>query len=162
MSTPTPRKLPRATALALTAATAALVLAACAGPVTRTTHIYEAPGVAVAPPVRYGTVQRIEVIETTQQAGGGGAALGALVGGVFGNQVGHGSGRAAATVLGAFGGAVLGDKAERDQTTANSGTVYRVTVQFDDGHSRRFDYSALNGLHAGDRVRLQGGTLDRA
>ena len=40
--------------------------------------------------------------------------------------------------------------------------MYRVTVQFDDGHSRRFDYSALNGLHAGDRVRLQGGALDRA
>jgi outer membrane lipoprotein SlyB len=162
MSTFTSRKLPRATTLALTTTAAALMLAACAGPVTRTTRIYEAPGVAVAPAVHYGTVQRIEVIETTQQAGGGGAVLGALVGGVFGNQVGHGSGRAAATALGAFGGAVLGDKAEHDQAAANSGTVYRVTVQFDDGRTRRFDYGALNGLQAGERVRLQGGQLDRA
>ena len=160
-TTPAPRKLPRSAGLALGAA-AVLMLAACAGPVTRTTHVYEAPGVAVAPAGRYGTVQRIEVIETTQQTGGGGTVLGALVGGVVGNQVGHGSGRAAATALGAFGGAVLGNKADHDQAAANSGTVYRVTVQFDDGHARRFDYGALNGLQAGDRVRLQGGQLDRA
>lgn len=67
-----------------------------------------------------------------------------------------------ATALGAFGGAVLGDKAEHDQAAANSGTVYRVTVQLDDGHTRRFDHGALNGLQAGERARLQGGQLDRA
>ena len=43
---------------------------------------------------------------------GGGALLGALVGGLAGNSIGGGGGRAAATALGAFGGAVVGDRFE--------------------------------------------------
>ena len=43
---------------------------------------------------------------------GGGALLGALIGGVAGNAIGGGGGRAAATALGAFGGAVVGDRVE--------------------------------------------------
>ena len=43
---------------------------------------------------------------------GGGALLGALVGGLAGNSIGGGGGRAAATALGVFGGAVVGDRFE--------------------------------------------------
>jgi uncharacterized protein YcfJ len=43
---------------------------------------------------------------------GGGALLGALVGGLAGNSIGGGGGRAAATALGVFGGAVVGDRIE--------------------------------------------------
>ena len=43
---------------------------------------------------------------------GGGALLGALIGGVAGNSIGSGGGRAAATALGLFGGAVVGDRVE--------------------------------------------------
>ena len=43
---------------------------------------------------------------------GGGALLGALIGGVAGNAIGSGGGRAAATALGLFGGAVVGDRVE--------------------------------------------------
>ena len=43
---------------------------------------------------------------------GGGALLGALIGGVAGNAIGSGGGRAAATALGVFGGAVVGDRFE--------------------------------------------------
>ena len=43
---------------------------------------------------------------------GGGALLGALIGGVAGNAIGSGGGRAAATALGLFGGAVVGDRIE--------------------------------------------------
>ena len=43
---------------------------------------------------------------------GGGALLGALVGGLAGNSIGGGGGRAAATALGVFGGAVIGDRVE--------------------------------------------------
>jgi uncharacterized protein YcfJ len=41
---------------------------------------------------------------------GAGAAMGAIAGGAIGNQIGGGSGKAAATILGIFGGAILGDK----------------------------------------------------
>ena len=43
---------------------------------------------------------------------GGGALLGALVGGLAGNAIGSGGGRTAATALGLFGGAVVGDRFE--------------------------------------------------
>lgn len=46
------------------------------------------------------------------QKSGAGAAMGALAGGAVGNQVGQGSGRALATMIGLVGGAVLGDHIE--------------------------------------------------
>ena len=49
---------------------------------------------------------------------GGGALLGALVGGVVGHQVGGGFGRAAATGLGAVAGSVIGDRTEAANTPA--------------------------------------------
>ena len=132
------RATARASLLVCTAA-ATLALTACAVPVTRTTRVDEDPAmVAVAPVAQYGTVRRIEVMATTQQPSGGG------------------------TALGAFGGAVIGKNAERQQAAANPTTVYRVVVAFDNGTTRSFDYHALNGLHAGERVRLEGGLIYRA
>lgn len=43
---------------------------------------------------------------------GAGAVVGAIAGGAMGNAVGGGSGRAAATILGLMGGAILGDRIE--------------------------------------------------
>lgn len=43
---------------------------------------------------------------------GAGALMGALAGGAAGNAIGEGGGRAAATMLGLFGGAILGDRIE--------------------------------------------------
>lgn len=43
---------------------------------------------------------------------GAGAAMGAIAGGALGNAVGQGSGRAAATMLGLVGGAIMGDRVE--------------------------------------------------
>lgn len=53
-----------------------------------------------------------EVVTTPGQKSGAGALMGGIAGGAMGNAVGGGSGRAAATVLGLFGGAILGDKIE--------------------------------------------------
>ena len=53
-----------------------------------------------------------EQVVTGGQKSGAGAAMGAIAGGAIGNQVGQGSGRAAATMLGLFGGAIMGDKIE--------------------------------------------------
>lgn len=46
------------------------------------------------------------------QKSGAGAAMGAIAGGAVGNSIGSGGGRAAATMLGIFGGAIMGDKVE--------------------------------------------------
>lgn len=143
---------------------AALLLSACAAPVTRTTRVIDGPGyapMASATYVRYGTVTRIEEIDTRVRDSGGGAALGAVIGGVFGNAIGHGGGRVATTALGVFGGAVAGDAIERNNAAAETNVVYRVFVRFDDGSARSFDYRDLNGLRSGERVRLEHGRLDR-
>jgi uncharacterized protein YcfJ len=52
-----------------------------------------------------------------QAPSGGGAAVGGIVGGVLGNQIGHGSGRGAATLLGALGGAIVGNNVEAANST---------------------------------------------
>ena len=51
-------------------------------------------------------------VVTPGQKSGAGAAMGAIAGGAIGNSMGQGSGRAAATMLGLFGGAIMGDKVE--------------------------------------------------
>jgi uncharacterized protein YcfJ len=51
-------------------------------------------------------------VVTEGQKSGAGALMGAIAGGTVGNQMGGGTGRTAATMLGMFGGAILGDKIE--------------------------------------------------
>jgi uncharacterized protein YcfJ len=53
-----------------------------------------------------------EQVAVQQNKSGAGAAMGAIAGGVLGNQIGGGSGKAAATALGIFGGAILGNNIE--------------------------------------------------
>lgn len=63
---------------------------------------------------------------------GAGAVMGGLAGGALGNAAGQGSGRAALTILGVFGGAILGDKIEGGnpaQVATTQQTVNRCTTQ---------------------------------
>jgi hypothetical protein len=53
-----------------------------------------------------------EQVVVPGQKSGAGAAMGGLAGGAIGNQIGSGSGRAVATMLGLVGGAVLGNSIE--------------------------------------------------
>ena len=70
-------------------------------------------------------------VVTGGQKSGAGAAMGAIAGGVIGNQVGKGSGNALATMAGLFGGAILGDNIEgggtpevRNVQNCSTQTVY--------------------------------------
>ena len=54
--------------------------------------------------------------------------MGAIAGGAMGNAVGGGNGKTAATVLGLFGGAILGDKIE-GAPLAQTQDVQRCTTQ---------------------------------
>lgn len=55
--------------------------------------------------------QNVSVREPARTSGAG-AVMGAIAGGAMGNAVGSGNGRAAATALGIFGGAILGNRIE--------------------------------------------------
>jgi outer membrane lipoprotein SlyB len=106
---------------------------------------------------REGRVVGIEHVRP--QTSGGGALLGAVVGGVLGHQVGDGRGRTAATGVGAIGGAVAGNQLEKNSAAGNG--TYRITVEFDDGHRADYQYESVGDLRIGDRIRLEQGQLMR-
>jgi len=110
-----------------------------------------------APYSDYGVVRAIEVVPVSSRPVGAGAVLGAIVGGVVGNQFGSGSGRALTTIGGAVAGGVAGNAVE--QRTRRDDEVYRVSVRFEDGSIRDFDYQQIGDLRVGDRVQLVDGQL---
>jgi outer membrane lipoprotein SlyB len=166
----------RTTRLAPAAGAAALaaLLTACgtsptvvntypAPPVTYSTTT-PAPAVGSVPAsLEYGRVANIEYFQGGTARSGlnvPGAVIGAVAGAVLGNQVGGGSGRDAATVLGGVAGAAVGSQVGRSTTTTDS--VYRVTVQTDQGALRYYDVPATGELRVGDRVRVENGVIYRA
>lgn len=93
-------------------------LAAAAGLSTTVTHAQEQGRVLSSTPI----IQQVAIPRqvcgydatygNTASTSGAGAVIGAIAGGAVGNQIGGGSGRAAATALGVIGGAVLGNHIE--------------------------------------------------
>jgi len=165
-------------------ATAALGLAACAEtpytpsnyPVSQYPAQYPAttyPGYPTAqypnatyPPVGYNFsyVESVEVVAGAPAARSGpgiGAIGGAIAGGVLGNQVGHGTGRAAATVGGAVAGGVIGNEIEKrvDNRGAIAGTAYRFRVRMDDGSYQTITQEDHQNIRVGDRVRVDNGRV---
>ncbi len=63
-------------------------------------------------------------------------------------------GRGAATVIGALGGAALGNQVGQ-QMNAPGG--YRIDVRLSDGSMRGFDVPGAGDWQPGDRVRIDGG-----
>lgn len=113
-----------------------------------------------------GRVESVRAIEQAAPATGVGAVAGGVLGGVLGNQIGKGSGRTAATVLGAVGGGYVGHKVEERARTT---TVYQMRVRMDDGSVRSF--ARAQPVAEGTPVRVEGksfrvdsgaGEMDRA
>lgn len=102
-----------------------------------------------------GNVESVREITTRAQGSGVGAAGGAILGGLLGNQVGGGHGRQLATVAGAVGGAVVGNQVEGNMKANHS---YEIRVRMDNGKYRTFHQSSP-GWHQGDRVRVVNGGL---
>ena len=142
------------------AAVALAALAACsttadnryAGPATSPAYGGQAANYA-----EYGVVRSIDIVPIASRTTGAGAILGAVVGAVVGNQFGSGTGRAATTAGGAVAGAVAGNAIEKRNRKDDE--VFRVSVRFDNGSVRDFDYQRIDDLRIGDRVKLDGGQL---
>ena len=98
-----------------------------------------------------GRVESVQAIEQAAPATGVGAVAGGVLGGVLGNQIGKGSGRTAATVLGAVGGGYVGHTVEQRTRTT---TVYQMRVRMDDGSVRSF--TRAQPVAEGTPVRAQG------
>ncbi len=105
-----------------------------------------------------GRVVRVESAGRRDNRVGGGAVLGAIVGGALGNQVGKGDGRKAATIAGAVAGGAIGHNIEKDRR--RSSYSHRISVRMDrDGRVRSYDQYDTYGLRRGDRVYISRGEV---
>lgn len=105
-----------------------------------------------------GTVQSVTPVQRDAAKGSGvGVLAGAALGGLLGNQVGGGTGKTVATVIGAVGGGWAGNEVEKRMKKV---TVYEVTVRMHDGSTRNFEQNDPIAVGAavtveGDAIRLQ-------
>ena len=145
------------------AAAAAVVstLVGCASQRPQYQQNYPQGPVSQQPPgaVQYGVVQGVELVRAENQTTGAGAVIGGVLGAVVGRQIGGGTGRGAATAVGVVGGAVIGNQIEKNSRGARD--FYRVSVRFEDGSQRNFDYEQAVDIRQGDRVWLQNNQLMR-
>ena len=107
----------------------------------------------------YGTVERMEIIRSGDSNNVVGTIIGGIIGGVIGHQIGNGNGQTAATVVGAAGGAYVGNQVEQRLRTANE--TFRVTVRMDNGSYQTITENNISDLRTGDRVRIDGNGLSR-
>ena len=114
----------------------------------------QAPQAPVVKPGLLGTVQSVREVQTAGDAKGVGAVGGGVAGAVLGHQIGEHN--KLVTILGAAGGALLGNHIEK-QTRATK--HWELTVRYDDGTSQVFSSDAQPFWHQGDRVRLLDGKL---
>jgi outer membrane lipoprotein SlyB len=133
-------------------------------PAPRTAHHPKTVQLAAAEPKsnwcgNCGNVESVRAIKHRAQGSGLGAAGGAVLGGLLGNQVGGGTGRQLATVAGAVGGAVVGNQVEGNMKATTS---YEIRVRLDDGTLRTFHQSSAPQWRTGDRVRIVKGRLRAA
>ena len=133
------------------------ILLASADPVHPAELLRVAGNGDARPRAQYGEITAIEPIIDNAAPSGTGAAVGGVIGAVLGNQVGDGKGRTAATVVGGVSGAVAGNKVEKSRSENVIG--YRIHVRLDNGGSRSFERSSLDGLDVGERVRIDGARL---
>jgi outer membrane lipoprotein SlyB len=103
-----------------------------------------------------GVVASIRELSTGGDASGLGAAGGAVVGGLLGNQVGGGHGKEAMTVAGVIGGAFAGNQIEKRTRTMHS---YETTVHMNNGSTRTVAQAQRPEWHDGDRVRIVDGIV---
>lgn len=103
-----------------------------------------------------GNVESVRTIKHRAEGSGLGAAGGAVIGGLLGNQIGGGTGRTIATAAGAIGGAVVGNQVEGNMKATTS---YEIRVRLDDGTLRTFRQNNAPAWRSGDRVRIVKGRL---
>ena len=102
-----------------------------------------------------GTVQSVTPVQRDAAKGSGvGVLAGAALGGLLGNQVGGGTGKTVATVIGAVGGGWAGNEVEKRMKKE---TVYQVTVRMQDGSTRNFEQN--DPIAVGTAVTVEGDAI---
>jgi outer membrane lipoprotein SlyB len=115
------------------------------------------PAKPVLPVGDVGVVESVREVKEAGEAKGLGAIAGGVVGGVLGNKL--GKGKALGTLLGAAGGAFAGHQVEKH---VRADKHWEIAVRLDDGSQRTLTSDAEPAWHAGDRVRIVDGKLERS
>jgi outer membrane lipoprotein SlyB len=116
----------------------------------------EPPPQAVKNCAECGTVTNLKEVKKKGSSSGVGTLGGALIGGGLGYAVGGHNHRAAGTLVGAGGGALIGNTIEKN---ASSGKTFKIDVRFDNGTTQTFHYDSHPSWAPGSRVRLINGAL---
>lgn len=107
-----------------------------------------------------GVVESVrEISEPAKTSNGLGPIIGGIAGALIGNQFGHGNGRAVTTVAGAAGGALIGNKVEKDTRATKH---WEILVRLDDGTTRTLTSQVAPYWHGGERIRMVDGKLQPA
>ena len=122
-------------------------------PVAQAPQVYEAPKPDVKPGA-LGTVESVREVEQKGDAKGLGAVGGGVAGAVLGHNIGDHN--KLVTVLGAAGGALIGNQIEKQ---ARATKHWELTVRYDDGSTQVFNSEQTPFWHEGDRVRYYEGKL---
>ena len=137
--------------IALVLAAAALTATGCAsnGPAD-----YSYREARVEQSVSYGRVESVRPVRIDEDHAPVGTIAGAAIGGLLGNQIGHGAGRGVATILGAVGGGFAGNAIEHKATEQNGA---EIVVRLDSGRTVAVTQGGAEGFQRGDRVRVLSG-----
>lgn len=122
-------------------------------PVAQAPRTVEAPK-PVRQPGAYGVVESVREVEVKGDAKGVGAVGGGVAGAVLGHNIGDHN--KLVTVLGAAGGALLGNQIEKQARTTKQ---WEMTVRYEDGSTQSFQSKDQPSWHQGDHVRYYQGTL---
>jgi outer membrane lipoprotein SlyB len=106
-----------------------------------------------------GTVVGVEQVRHKDKHLGAGTAIGAIAGGVLGNQIGKGDGKTAATVGGAVAGGAIGHQVEKNNRDGEN--AWRFSVDMDNGRQVTVMQGDNPDIQSGDRVRVYNGRLER-
>ena len=103
-----------------------------------------------------GEIASVREVVTKAKGSGFGAAGGAVIGGVLGNQVGEGRGKDVATAAGVIGGAVAGNEIEKRTRATKS---YEITVRLDNGSTQVINEPNQPSWRTGGRVKVVNGVI---
>lgn len=116
------------------------------------------PSKSVAVCAECGKVIAVNVGEKEGEGGLVGLIGGGAAGALLGRQVGKGTGRDIATIAGAAGGAYAGREIEQKMRTTK---FWTVTIRFDNGTERTFNFDHDPGFAIGDLVKSSGDSVVR-
>jgi len=105
-----------------------------------------------------GKVTAVRISEKDGEGSAVGMIAGGVAGALLGRQVGKGTGRDVATIAGAAGGAYAGNKIEGKMKKIKT---WSVSVRFDNGDERVFNFDHDPGMAAGDPVKAADGSIAR-